>query len=90
MVMTLNLKSNLLERITLYSDYSGLDCPAEALRLGTDAARSHLGSDKGWPSADEAIRAARTCDNEGTQQAAQLALSEMTGNTKCHFVDVLD
>lgn len=61
--MALRLHTNLTGGITLYTDYSGIDCPREAMELGIAAAEKVMG----WNFPVHPLRVVRTCDNGSLQ-----------------------
>ena len=59
----LRLHTNLMQGITLYTDYSGMDCPREALELGIAACEKVMG----WSFPRPPLRVGRTCDKGAVQ-----------------------
>ena len=83
--MKCRLQMNILGGMQLYTDYSGIECPAEAMRLGIEACRREYG----WSLPDECFRLTRTSDKEKLQTKVLVALSGAT-DAPCHFGDILE
>lgn len=78
----LRLHSHFLTGFTLYTDYSGIDCPRESLRLGLAGLCKHFG----WDCADS-IHHARASDKD---PACRQVLMHLAAGRGCVFGDILD
>ena len=84
----LRLCSHLLQGVSLYTDYSGLDCPREALEMGFRALQTLKGYDPDV--AGSPVWVGRTCDKGSLQKRLQVALScTFEKGLRCHFDDIL-
>eukprot|EP00435_Cladocopium_sp_Y103_P067844 s676_g30.t1 len=85
--MSMRLQHRLLCGIALNTDYSGLDCPREALEMGMQALQHHLKTEP--PRVP--VWVGRTCDKGAIQKKLQVEYSLCCedGN-RCHFEDILD
>ena len=84
--ISMRLKHRLLCGIALNTDYSGLDCPREALEMGTQALLRHFQLE----TQRAPIWVGRTCDKGSLQKRIQVQYSltfEQGG--RCHFEDIL-
>lgn len=84
--ISMRLKHRLLCGVALNTDYSGLDCPREALEMGFQALLHHFQL--------EAQRApvwvGRTCDKGSLQKRLQVQYSlTWEQGARCHFEDIL-
>ncbi|CAE7667911.1 unnamed protein product [Symbiodinium sp. CCMP2456] len=84
----LRLHSHLLQGVSLCTDYSGLDCPREALEMGFRALQMLKGYDP--DTAVSPVWVGRTCDKGQLQKRLQVALSStLEAGQRCHFEDIL-
>ena len=86
----LRLHKLLMRGMIFYTDYSGCECPCEALLKALTA----LMREEGWRFDKPALRWLRTCDH-GALQTALLVRSAKaeeaeTGKAPCHFSSILD
>ena len=83
---TLRLTRHLLQGVDLTSDYSGIDCPREAMEYGIKAFKHLTGAtmeDTHLP-----MRVLRTCDCGQLQTRVQMELAESAKPQWCHFSDL--
>ena len=82
--VALRLQSHLLAEIVVYTDYSGMDCPREALQLGFAALQKACG----WQHPILAqLKFVRSCDISALAQKVLLELAEQQDG--CVFQDML-
>ena len=79
------MRTHLLDGISLFTDYSGIDAPREALRLGFLGFQHVLD----MSSLPDPVWVGRTCDKGMIQKRVLIALSELEGGSQCHFDDVM-
>ena len=80
------LKHRLMCGIQLNTDYSGLDCPREALEMGMCALAHHL---QVQPHS-KPVWVGRTCDKGQVQTKLQVEHAmKVDDGTRCHFEDIL-
>lgn len=85
--LTLRLHTNLARTLMFSTEYSGFDCPREALRLGVEGLRC-LHS---WTFEPHPLRAMHACDVAPTPQNILMEISEkFDGSSSCVFMDLLD
>ena len=85
--MMLRLRTNLLTGLLCATDYSGMDCPREAMRSLTRAwtIRTGVGFHK------DPFSFYRSCDRGGAQTDLLIALSKRLGpDGHCHFCSIED
>ena len=87
--LRLRLRNHLLTGMILNTDYSGLDCPREAMEMGIQALKRVL--DLEIPGS--VLRVGRTCDKGAIQKRVQVELARSFdfegGHQHCHFEDIL-
>ncbi|CAK8993450.1 Uncharacterized protein SCF082_LOCUS3512 [Durusdinium trenchii] len=87
--LSLRLKQHFLRGIVLNTDYSGIDCPREALELAERSLYTLHGVQ--CVDAKSAVSVGRTCDKGTLQKKVQVALSHtFEESRRCHFEDLLD
>ena len=80
----LRLRTHFTRGVSLYTDYSGIDCPREALRLGLQA----VSQQHGWELPPSPVLFARSCDKDSLAQQVLCNLAEGSGG--CVFADLKD
>ena len=95
--LRLRLRNHMLAGLVLNTDYSGLDCPREALEMGVCALKHELGLEL----PDQVLRVGRTCDKGQLQKRVQVEMARViaeangssresqAGQQHCHFEDIL-
>ena len=79
----LRLQSHALNGLNVYTDYSGIDCPRESLRLGFAGLSKLLG----WKS-DKSVCHSRSSDKDPACRKVLLHLS--SNDSGCVFGDIMD
>ena len=80
--IVLRLRSHVLRGMTVYTDYSGIDCPREALSLCLEA----LQAAQGW-SVEAPAKFVRSCDISSLAREVLLKHAQVDGG--CVFGDIL-
>ena len=89
--LSLRLQQHFLRGIVLSTDYSGIDCPREALELSAKSFNILHGVECVDDAGASAVTVGRTCDKGATQKRIQVAMSEtFESGQRCHFEDLLD
>ncbi|CAE7249881.1 unnamed protein product [Symbiodinium sp. CCMP2592] len=86
----LRLRNHVLKGMVLTTDYSGLDCPREALQMGVRALQHVMHMEP----AGEVVHVGRTCDKGLLQKRVQVELARsieavLQDHERCHFEDIL-
>ncbi|CAE7239963.1 unnamed protein product [Symbiodinium sp. CCMP2456] len=86
----LRLRNHVLKGMVLTTDYSGLDCPREALEMGVRALQHVMNIEPGA----QVVHVGRTCDKGLLQKRVQVELAQsieavLQDHERCHFEDIL-
>ena len=87
--LSLRLQQHFLRGIVLNTDYSGIDCPREALELAAKSFNILHGVGCVDDAGASAVTVGRTCDKGAIQKRIQVAMSEtFESGQRCHFEDL--